>query len=161
MPATALAPRGVLTAPTTIDAASARSTVRRIVDGVSHSHARSAAGTRVTLAPTYASVTRSSHQVQSSATARSAGGEGVLGGGLEPRVEVIEGQVERGAVAQALHGDDREALGGDHRDERQAAEELHEPKNREKRCNHPRSSRGGSVGGPCLLSRLVLAFARC
>ena len=107
-------------------------------------------------------MTRSSHHAQSSATARSAAARASSGAACEPRVEVIEGQVERGAVAQALHRDDREALGGDHRDEgRQAAQELHEPKNREKRDNHPTSPACGSAGGPCLLSRLVLAFARC
>ena len=118
---------------------------------------------RVTLAqPAYASVTRSSHHVQSSATARSAGGEGVLGRGLQPRVEVIERQVERGAVAEALHRDDRDALGGDHRDEGQR---------RRRNCMNRRIGRKGTItqeahqgrgaGGPCLLSRLVLAFARC
>ena len=145
MPATALAPRGVLTAPTTIDAASAA------VDGASNRRrreplARPERGGNARHARTHV---RERHEEQPPGAEQrhrpEAGGEGVLGGGLEPRVEVIEGQVERGAVAQALHGDDREALGGDHRGERQAAEELHEPKNREKRCNHPTRSRGGRV----------------
>ena len=72
---------------------------------------------RAALAPAYASVTSSSHHAHTSATARNAAASASPGRRVQPRVEVVERKVEGRAAAEAVHGDDRDSLDGDQRDE--------------------------------------------
>ncbi len=72
---------------------------------------------------------------------------------MEPWVEAVERKVEGRVLAEAMHGDDGDSLGGDQRDECsgsvQEAQEAHEAENREKADKVKKGSRLAVPGGPC------------
>ena len=105
---------------------------------------------RAALAPAYASVTSSSHHAHTERDRAQSRGERVARGRVQPRVELVEGKVEGRAAAEVVHGDDRDSLHRDQRDEgRRSSLEAHQTENRKKTDKEQEVITRDLPGGPC------------